>query len=593
MSNPHSYTVGWICALSTEYTAAQAFLKERHSGPRYVAANDNNDYTLGQIGEHNVVIAVLPNGEYGLSSAAIVARDMLHSFPNIKIGLMVGIGGGAPSPKHDIRLGDVVVGASKNGTGAVFQYDYGKSVQGEEFLETAFLNQPPWALRAAINGLIIQYELEGNRLKEKVENALKSNQRLKRRGYQRPDAIDRLYQSHILHPSDSNATCATVCGDDPSNLVQRCPRDEDDDDPAVHYGLIASGNCLIKDAPLRDKLIAQRDVLCFEMEAAALANHFPCLVIRGICDYSDTHKNNEWQGYAAMVAAAYAKDLLRRIPPSRQSTISVPTFPYVSPQSIYQVQESPGHATLPRSLYSPKNSSLPQIAWGGQDYQAQQRSQNVLYPNPRDYPQPGDYLNPNDPYGDKSLVRATNTSYGNIMQKMPQAPMHLDTRIADDYTTLINTVQKTLKNGGYLNIRNLYGCIILVHGNILQRFLNNGPHFNNKEPDVTFLWIPGYQQRHAATTLKLSGSHELSLSRATHGVDADRLNLRNHRFSPNLRVRGIETPREWLVTWRRDEILFLPSIASLDPTNPDHFMPLITALSRMLEREVEVCLAKL
>lgn len=167
MSNPHSYTVGWICALSTEYTAAQAFLKERHSGPRYVAANDNNDYTLGQIGEHNVVIAVLPNGEYGLSSAAIVARDMLHSFPNIKIGLMVGIGGGAPSPKHDIRLGDVVVGASKNGTGAVFQYDYGKSVQGEEFLETAFLNQPPWALRAAINGLIIQYELEGNRLKKR------------------------------------------------------------------------------------------------------------------------------------------------------------------------------------------------------------------------------------------------------------------------------------------------------------------------------------------------------------------------------------------------------------------------------------------
>jgi hypothetical protein len=46
-------------------------------------------------------------------------------------------------------------------------------------------------------------------------------------------------------------------------------------------------------------------------------DHFPCLVIRGICDYSDSHKNKEWQGYAAMAAAAYAKDLLCRIPQSK------------------------------------------------------------------------------------------------------------------------------------------------------------------------------------------------------------------------------------------------------------------------------------
>jgi nucleoside phosphorylase len=54
----------------------------------------------------------------------------------------------------------------------------------------------------------------------------------------------------------------------------------------------------------------------FRMEAAGLMNHFPCLVIRGICDYSDSHKNKVWQGYAAMTAAAYAKDLLCRIPPN-------------------------------------------------------------------------------------------------------------------------------------------------------------------------------------------------------------------------------------------------------------------------------------
>ena len=73
----------------------------------------------------------------------------------------------------------------------------------------------------------------------------------------------------------------------------------------------------MKDASVRDRLAAEKDVLCFEMEAAGLMNHFPCLVIRGICDYSDSHKNKEWQGYAAMAAAAYAKDLLCRIPPNR------------------------------------------------------------------------------------------------------------------------------------------------------------------------------------------------------------------------------------------------------------------------------------
>ena len=90
-----------------------------------------------------------------------------------------------------------------------------------------------------------------------------------------------------------------------------------EDNPAIHYGLIASGNQLMKNALVRDRLTAEKEVLCFEMEAAGLMNHFPCLVIRGICDYSDSHKNKEWQGYAAMAAAAYAKDLLCRIPPNK------------------------------------------------------------------------------------------------------------------------------------------------------------------------------------------------------------------------------------------------------------------------------------
>ncbi|KAH8588249.1 hypothetical protein B0O99DRAFT_665061 [Bisporella sp. PMI_857] len=298
------YTVGWICAISTEYVAAQAFLDERHDRPEYVSDNDNNDYTLGKIGEHNVVIAVLPDGEYGTASAAMVARDMLHSFPNIRIGLM-----------RDIRLGDIVVSAPRDGKGGMFY-----------FHTTGFLNLPPTVLRTAMNGLKAQYESDGHQLNVAINRILEKKRRLRRK-YERPEpSTDRLYQAQFTHPPNDEALCAAVCGDNPSSLMLRYERTEDEDNPTIHYGLIASGNQLMKDALTRDRLAAEEDVLCFEMEAAGLMNHFPCLVIRGVCDYSDSHKNKTWQGYAAMAAAAYAKDLLRRIPPNKVGAEKRATF---------------------------------------------------------------------------------------------------------------------------------------------------------------------------------------------------------------------------------------------------------------------------
>ncbi|KAL6814076.1 Pfs, NACHT and WD domain protein [Trichoderma camerunense] len=316
MSNPEDYTVGWICAISTERVAAEAFLDEKHKGPEDVSTHDNNDYALGKMGRHNVVIAVLPDGEYGTASAATVARDMLHTFPNIRIGLMVGIGGGAPSAEHDIRLGDIVVSAPRNGKGGVFQYDFGKTMQDQAFQQTGFLDQPPTILRTAIAGLKAQYEAEGHDLEGMIDDLLAKKRRL-RKNYKRPAPVsDNLFQSEIVHPPDER-TCKAFCLDNPSNLQPRHKRTEDDDNPTIHYGTIASANQLMNDAKLRDKLAAENDVLCFDTEAAGLMNHFPCLVIRGICDYSDSHKDAGWHGYAAMTAAAYAKDLLIRIPPKK------------------------------------------------------------------------------------------------------------------------------------------------------------------------------------------------------------------------------------------------------------------------------------
>ncbi|RKL11553.1 hypothetical protein BFJ71_g36 [Fusarium oxysporum] len=316
MSNPHDYIVGWICALRIEYVAAKTFLDEKHAPPESVSTNDNNIYTLGKIGKHNTVIAVLPQGEYGIAPAAGVARDMLHSFPNIRIGLMVGIGGGAPSPKHDIRLGDIVVSASGNGKhGGVFNFDHGKVIQNQPFQESGFLNQPPTILRAAMQGLRADHEAEGHQLERFINDILDKKPRL-RKTYGRPQGItDRLYQPGVLHQPNDEPNC-DLCSNDPSSLKVRAERTSGEDNLSIHYGLIASSDKLMKDAMTRDEF-AKKGVLCFETEAAGLVNHFPCLVIRGICDYADTHKNDNWQGYAAMAAAAYAKDLLSQIHPNR------------------------------------------------------------------------------------------------------------------------------------------------------------------------------------------------------------------------------------------------------------------------------------
>ncbi|KAF4869282.1 hypothetical protein CGCSCA1_v011483 [Colletotrichum siamense] len=306
MPDPSNYTIGWICALHAEFVAARNFLDETHDDLEFVPVNDDNTYNLGRMGQHNIVIALLPDGEYGLSSAAAVASDMVRTFTNVRIGLMVGIGGGAPSTSNDIRLGDVVVGSPRDGHSGVLQYDFGKSIQDQEFKTTGFLNQPPRVIRGAVGALRAEFEENGNNLAEDVINVLAKKPRLQR-NYGRPRVeTDRLFRSHVVFESLVKEPGSEM-------LVSRPERTDKDDNPAVHYGLIASANQLMKDATIRDKLATSKGVLCFEMEAAGLMNHFPCLVIRGICDYSDSHKNKNWQGYAAMTAAAYAKTLLCRI----------------------------------------------------------------------------------------------------------------------------------------------------------------------------------------------------------------------------------------------------------------------------------------
>ena len=301
------YTVGWICALPTEMAAAQGMLDERHVvlPPR---TQDNNNYAFGRIGDHNVVVACLPSGVMGTISAARVANQMLSTFTGLRFGLMVGIGGGVPSEEHDIRLGDVVVSKPTGSYGGVIQYDFGKTVQEGKFTRMGSLNRPPDVLLTALANLEAKHMMEGHELakylREMVEKYPRMNAQFTHPGIQ----YDSLYKAEYDHPS-GQATCEQCKG---TQLVDREPRPSVD--PFIHYGLIASGDQVMRHGATRNRLREELNVLCFEMEAAGLMDSFPCLVIRGVCDYADSHKNKRWQQYAAATAAAYAKDFLNIIP---------------------------------------------------------------------------------------------------------------------------------------------------------------------------------------------------------------------------------------------------------------------------------------
>jgi hypothetical protein len=169
-------------------------------------------------------------------------------------------------------------------------------------------------LLGAVSSLQARHIREGNNLSKHLAEMMRRNSMMTPQ-FANPGAEhDSLYASDYDHPN-GNPTCSQC---DANKLIKREPRFPDD--PVIHYGLIASGNQVMRDGITRDRLRREMDVLCFEMEAAGLTDNFPCLTIRGICDYADSHKNKRWQAYAAGTAAAYAKDLLQILPENIRTT---------------------------------------------------------------------------------------------------------------------------------------------------------------------------------------------------------------------------------------------------------------------------------
>ncbi|KAF3062881.1 hypothetical protein CFAM422_010417 [Trichoderma lentiforme] len=351
------FDVAIICAIPTEYNAICQIFDEfwDEDGDRYGrAAGDLNTYTTGRIGKHNVVLALLP--QMGKSNAAAAAASFRSSYNNVELALLVGVCGGVPrassSAEDEILLGDVVISR------AVVQYDFGRKYPNGFVRKSSFQDNLGKASKN-IQGLLNNFETDrGLSLLQRqtaqfltqLQSAGQSKNRRTLTKYQYPGALkDRLFRPDYRHKhrgsrantcticsSDTNAVCeealnetCEVLGCEESYLVDRErlqekqeleeSNHEEAQEPAIHIGAVASGDTVLKSGEDRDNIAAKEGVIAFEMEGAGIWGEIPCIIVKGVCDYADSHKNKRWQDFAAATAAAAAKALLHRYPKTEKA----------------------------------------------------------------------------------------------------------------------------------------------------------------------------------------------------------------------------------------------------------------------------------
>ncbi|KAL4758890.1 uncharacterized protein BDW70DRAFT_88924 [Aspergillus foveolatus] len=324
--NRADFTVAIICALTLEADAVEAVFDVtydrlgRHYGKE---PGDANTYINGRIGNHNVVLCYLPRK--GKGSAASVASSLQVSYRNIRLAFVVGICGGAPSIGEDqIYLGDVVISDS------VVEYDYGRQYPGGFQRKTDVedtLGGLDRRLGTFLSGLKATRTIAefGRRVSECLDTLQQSESR-----WSHPGVADVLYEAAYFHRHYANngsnfcdgagkCTSDDICeaalnkdcdelGCDDTHIVRR--RAAGESVPSVYVRKVASADTVLKSGQHRDAIVHSESVAAFEMEGAGVWNNLPCIIIKGVCDYADSHKNKLWQAYAAAAAASATKVFL-------------------------------------------------------------------------------------------------------------------------------------------------------------------------------------------------------------------------------------------------------------------------------------------
>lgn len=315
-----SYHVAWICPVADlELLPAILMMDEEHERPDIDNHADENIYEFGSAAGHNIVLATCRQGMTGNVNVSSITAPLFKTFPNIRMTLLVGIGGGVPQPDsfsdplNDLRLGDVVVGwpTSADGRGAVVYFEYGRSrVDGFEI--TGTMDKPHTVILNALPSLKLDHDL-GRSTFDQYMAKLQKHERLGKRFKHPGLQHDKLFQPSSIHLGGYTSNCKDC---DSHQLVRREPRTENQKELFIyHQGRIGTGNSVIMDGEKRDSISAQcGGALCIEMEAAGVEVNSRCLVIRGISDYADSHKSDLWRSYAAGKAVVFARELLGKIP---------------------------------------------------------------------------------------------------------------------------------------------------------------------------------------------------------------------------------------------------------------------------------------
>lgn len=318
-----AYTIAWVCPLPKDLPTVVAMLDQVHDPPRPSSKSTTavelldqlygpsspicltDKYIVGSIGSFNIVITCFewPSEKFDALQGFHLAIEMFQKFPNLRIGLIVGIGSGVPSEKNDVRLGDVVVSLPRKdgiGTRSYYVENEGRRVVTRRWGSTI---EPPSGLNMSISRLISSHHIH-DKIQSHLLGILERHPNLNTR-FTRPKSGD-----DILHQPESERT-------EPLQSWRRVARQARQPHGIIkaHYGSIASAHPPIRSGQRRDAL-SQRlgGVSCFEKSPSRIIEGFTCVVVRGICDYADVHMTSEWEEYSAAVAAAFAKELITTLP---------------------------------------------------------------------------------------------------------------------------------------------------------------------------------------------------------------------------------------------------------------------------------------
>lgn len=327
------FEIAIICALPLEYDAVFLLFDELWDRDILkLEAGVLNRYTTGRIGDHDVVLAHLSH--MGKASPASTAASMRSSYGALRLIILAGICGGVPrNGEDDIFLGDVVISSS------VIQYDFGRHYPDgfmrkntyEDNLRNHDKNIGNLLTKFDTNiGQEKLHERAASFLQELQERALKHREKYTYPGTDK----DKLFESSYRHMHRKLETCicsschgrrdpvcdealASSCDDlgCDEEYLERSRTNKGQDEaqgPAIHIGAVASGDTVLKSGEDRDRIAKKEGVIAFEMEGARAWEDLPCIVVKGICDYADCHKNKLWQDFAAATAASVSKAILER-----------------------------------------------------------------------------------------------------------------------------------------------------------------------------------------------------------------------------------------------------------------------------------------